>query len=261
LPHPAKLINPGEDMRKLKNDFDPLARKVDQESLAAQLNALRPAFAANVRNWRAAEVTVPRIKLDGVLRKQEEDFVVSLMRQTVSDALRSLRLSGRLMKEVAVDTGVLQFVIDHQESLSNDVTLRGLPPYDAAELRASGLDDRTVLTLLLDGIRTYRSQDVAHTAQLCARKFATLSKAIKPLMEADANAWRRDIVHGNSWWEAGWDAVKIVAGAVIVGANLAGATTTVGSTLISVASGAGLIADGARDLDRDIDDAMGIPSN
>jgi hypothetical protein len=157
--------------------------------------------------------------------------------------------------------GALELTLANAMAVAPRLSVRALPSYDVAELRSAGLTDPEILEMLRQGIRTFRNS-VAGGAAVAVPPtwFARADGKLKRLGSWGISDWRADIVDGDSGWEVFWDGVKIVGGAVIVAADLAGAVETLGATIVSVASGAGLIADGARDLDKDSDEAMGIPT-
>lgn len=247
-------------MSPFERQFSAAVSAIDPARLKRDLQALRDALVRMTRDWHLVEAMATQMKLEGSVRKGDQDLLLTVLRHAVDENRHGLKVARRFVREHARGGGVLELTLANAMAVAPRLSLHALPAYDVAELRVAGLTDPEILEMLRQGIRSFRESVVSGAAVgVAPRWFASADSKLKRLGSWGIGDWRVDIVDGDSGWEVFWDGVKIVGGAVIVAADLAGAVETLGATIVSVASGAGLIADGARDLDKDTDEAMGIP--
>jgi hypothetical protein len=202
---------------------------------------------------------VTRAKLDGKLGCSDKTRLLAVMRPSADDGCQGCRLVECAVRAAPHDVGPLGLPPRHAAATPDGRSIGAPPRFDVVEPREAMLSDREILRLLRDGMRAFRAGvDDADRVDLARARFVRAARQVGSLGAWGYRDWRRDIVEGDSGWEVFWDAVKVGGGAVIVGANLAGAVETLGATIVSVASGAALVADGMRDIDKDVDDATGI---
>jgi hypothetical protein len=232
--------------------FEASLARIDRGRLVKQLNELRRALNQSTAAWQFVEPTVARLKLDNAVPRSEESVLLAILRLAAKENRRSLRVFRRFILDILTPPGLLDIIVSSAPTFAPKVRLQSLPPIEAVELRASGLTNVQILHLLRTGIHEYRTTIVrTQKVDFSQRRFDRIDAMLESIDRWKWKEWSSDILEGNSAWELFFDYVKVGAGLVIAGANVAGAVETLGATAVSFASGVGLMASGLHDFEKD----------
>jgi hypothetical protein len=246
----------------LEREFGGAVERLDKSRLAADFEELTYALRRSTASWHFVESAISRMKVDHSISESEELSLVYSLRYAARADRDGLGLSRRILTGTIEGRRLLTFVARNAPAIAPRLQRGGIPREDAYILRAAGLRDTEILEVAERGVSEYCTEVLRERAvDLSASRFLSLDRILRHLEDAGPKEWRRDILHGKSWWKIFWDSVIILTGGVTVGADLLGVTVTAGTTLISVAGGIGMAAAGAREVESDYREAVGAKSS
>ncbi len=241
---------------KVERTFRGARERIDQKRLTRDLDELIAVLKRATGAWHTVESTITRMKLDQSIAKSERKFLITILRHTAEEERSGLRFSRQLLTGTLQDSGLVDVVSENAPVIAPHLRWASLPQVDSFILRAAGLRDEEILRVVDEGISAYRSEIVqTRVVDLSVERFVRLDGLLGRLEGISPGKWRSDVLQSESLSRLFWDGVKILAGSVVIGADLGGAVPTVGASVLSVAAGVGAIADGARDLESDYREA------
>ncbi len=246
-------------------DFGAALAQLDRSALAKNLAASRIALRRASDSWHTIEGVVATIKVDQNLVPADESALLAMFAQACDVGRQGVQITTELFDRILAPVGLVELMAKNEPEITPILTLKSLPPHDAAEFRAAGLTDIEILSLLRTGLSSFGSV-VASTKKFgaTATMLASLTKAgtgLDRIRQIGIDGWRSDIIDGHSDWKKFWGAVQMIAGggAMVVDALAGGAVegVTLGlatplalpAVLTSAAMGLGLAANGAKEFD------------
>lgn len=238
--------------------------RVDQQ----RLNDLLAEMSGTLSAMNGARLSLIKSGSALAMGKTDEDknsaIIESALDQFIARGREGINHWQNLLTDIMEPSGLAFLFALNGKEISEQLTFSDLPTHDLCILQDSGLSDDEAIEWLTQGVgrapeaftEAKNCQDLSsYMAGLISQVARGLNKLEKmgpeevALLLVDTPQPKKK----RSAFSVFTSYVKVLAGAVIVGADVASSGLTVGATIVSVAGGVGLAADGAGEIADDLD--------